>query len=381
MKRTPTDKCLLCETKESTRANSHWVPASLLKSMISKRDKEESNAIIAYLQSRLDTDYGRSNLKNPDVRLREHHYALDYIFCDNCENRLAVIEGIVQKIIQDDIRLPNKRTNYQEDLSFLNIPFKTSLRLDNSIYRLFIYPIIWRISMIYRLKYGFQILEFDQENNLKRILDKYLNLDPVDMENNGDKIPNYDFRVLSADTFKPDTGNIVYTEKIYKNPNVYYGNEFIILFYPKGYAVGDQDSYHIPIRSIIEFVYGTGLRLSEALNIMFLDIDGDRLHVRVNKGQGAKDQVVQIPECLAQLLRSYYRRLKPVHYLFYGFKEGSRYSNWAAQWSIVRARKLTVLRKYQGFIRLETVTLRTISKMVWIWCSYKSNWATKSKTF
>ena len=253
MKRVPTDQCLLCKTEEATRTNSHWVPASLLKSMIGKRDKEESNAFSSYIISRLDTYYGRSNLKNTDTTLREHHYALDFIFCDNCENRLAVIEGIVPKIIQDEIRLSNKASNYQEDLSLLNIPFKKCLRLDNSIYRLFIYSIVWRISMIYRLKHGFEILELDYENKLRIILNEYLNMDPVAIKNNGAKIPNYDFQIVSADTFKPDTGNIVYTEKIYQNPNVYYVNEFIILFYPHGYAVSGQDSYHIPIKSIIEF--------------------------------------------------------------------------------------------------------------------------------
>lgn len=95
----------------------------------------------------------------------------------------------------------------------------------------------------------------------------------------------------------------------------------------------------------LTFIYGTGLRLSEALNITFQDIDGDRLQIKVNKGKGAKDRVVQIPECLLQLLRCYYRRLKPVHYLFNGLKEGSRYSNRAAQWSIIRARELAGIKK------------------------------------
>jgi hypothetical protein len=95
----------------------------------------------------------------------------------------------------------------------------------------------------------------------------------------------------------------------------------------------------------LTFIYGTGLRLSEALNITFQDIDGDRLQIKVNKGKGAKDRVVQIPECLLQLLRSYYRRLKPVHYLFNGLKEGSRYSNRAVQWSIIRARELAGIKK------------------------------------
>ncbi len=95
----------------------------------------------------------------------------------------------------------------------------------------------------------------------------------------------------------------------------------------------------------LTFIYSTGLRLSEALNITVNDIDGDRLQIRVNKGKGAKDRVVQIPQCLLLLLRSYYRRLKPKKFLFNGLKEGSQYSARAAQWSIIRARKLAGIEK------------------------------------
>ena len=95
----------------------------------------------------------------------------------------------------------------------------------------------------------------------------------------------------------------------------------------------------------LTFIYGTGLRLSEALNITFEDIDGNRLQIKINKGKGAKDRVVQIPECLLNLLRTYYRRLKPKDYLFNGLKKGSKYSHRAAQWSIIRARELAGIKK------------------------------------
>ena len=41
----------------------------------------------------------------------------------------------------------------------------------------------------------------------------------------------------------------------------------------------------------ITFVYATGLRLSEATNVTFDDIDRHRLQIRVRKGKGAKDRV------------------------------------------------------------------------------------------
>ncbi len=95
----------------------------------------------------------------------------------------------------------------------------------------------------------------------------------------------------------------------------------------------------------LTFVYGTGVRLSESLNVRMEDIDGDRLQVRITRGKGSKDRYVKIPQCLLDLLRNYYRRCRPEVYLFNGLKCGSRYSNRAAQWSIGRARKLSGITK------------------------------------
>ena len=105
---------------------------------------------------------------------------------------------------------------------------------------------------------------------------------------------------------------------------------------------------HAPIykhQVFLTFVYGTGLRLSEALSIEFDDIDSDRLQIRVNKGKGSKDRVIQVPLCLIELLRKYYRHYRPEKYLFNGLKKGSRYSIRAAQWSIIRARTLAGITK------------------------------------
>ncbi len=89
----------------------------------------------------------------------------------------------------------------------------------------------------------------------------------------------------------------------------------------------------------LTFIYGTGLRLSEALNMELTDINGDRLQIRVRKGKGGKDRYVHIPECLLLLLRDYYRRVRPQKYLFNGLRKGSRLSNRAAQWSLIRAKQ------------------------------------------
>lgn len=66
----------------------------------------------------------------------------------------------------------------------------------------------------------------------------------------------------------------------------------------------------------MSLLYGTGLRLEEALSLRLQHIDGERQQVRVVKGKGAKDRYVELPECLLHLLRQYYRAYRPQVYLF-----------------------------------------------------------------
>ena len=89
----------------------------------------------------------------------------------------------------------------------------------------------------------------------------------------------------------------------------------------------------------MSLLYGTGLRLSESLGLRLRDIDGSRLQIRVEKGKGAKDRYVSFPECLLDLLRSYYRVYRPVNYLFNGKVIGEPWSQRTAQWSIQSARE------------------------------------------
>lgn len=93
------------------------------------------------------------------------------------------------------------------------------------------------------------------------------------------------------------------------------------------------------------FVYVTGLRLSEATNVMFDDIDRNRLQIRVRKGKGGKDRYIRIPQLLIDILVPYYQKLKPLNYLFNGYTKGERYCSSSAQWTMRQARKKSKLSK------------------------------------
>jgi len=89
----------------------------------------------------------------------------------------------------------------------------------------------------------------------------------------------------------------------------------------------------------LTFVYATGLRLSEATNVTFDDIDRNRKQIRVRKGKGAKDRYIQVPECLVHILEAYYKKYRPEKYLFNGYTKGERYCASSGQWTMRQARK------------------------------------------
>jgi integrase len=71
-------------------------------------------------------------------------------------------------------------------------------------------------------------------------------------------------------------------------------------------------------QAFMALLYGTGLRLSEAINLRIKDVDGQRGQLLVSKGKGRKDRYVMVPACLLEVLRTYYRACKPKEYLFNG---------------------------------------------------------------
>lgn len=78
-------------------------------------------------------------------------------------------------------------------------------------------------------------------------------------------------------------------------------------------------------RAIISFIYGCGLRISECINAKISDINGKEQLLKIVQGKGKKDRYVPINYDLLNLLREYYKRYKPVNWLFMG-QNGEQYS-------------------------------------------------------
>jgi integrase/recombinase XerD len=71
-------------------------------------------------------------------------------------------------------------------------------------------------------------------------------------------------------------------------------------------------------RTVAMTLYGSGLRLSEALGLDLADIDSDRMVIRVRHGKGDRDRQVVLSEVLLDALREYWRAYRPWSYLFPG---------------------------------------------------------------
>lgn len=98
-------------------------------------------------------------------------------------------------------------------------------------------------------------------------------------------------------------------------------------------------------RTIIAFLYSTGLRISEVTNIRLEDIDSGRMELFVRQGKGRKDRIVSLAPRLLNILKIYYKGYRPKKYLFEGTSEGGRYATSSITKIMSRARDQSKIKK------------------------------------
>jgi site-specific recombinase XerD len=84
-------------------------------------------------------------------------------------------------------------------------------------------------------------------------------------------------------------------------------------------------------RVILTFCYAAGLRISEAVRLTADAIDSQRMVIRVVAGKGGKDRYVMLSPKLLDILRAYWRKARPQHWLFPGDPPGQPISTHAVE--------------------------------------------------
>ncbi|MDR4988886.1 MAG: tyrosine-type recombinase/integrase [Bacteroidales bacterium] len=102
---------------------------------------------------------------------------------------------------------------------------------------------------------------------------------------------------------------------------------------------------NIKHEAMLSLVYACGLRRSELLNLRPEHVDSERGLLIIKNAKGRKDRVVSISVKMVELLRAYYRRYKPVVWLFEGQQAGTSYSETSLQAVLKSALKKAGIKK------------------------------------
>jgi len=91
-----------------------------------------------------------------------------------------------------------------------------------------------------------------------------------------------------------------------------------VIFIPMEVLQLLQAAPSFPHHVIFSTMYGTGMRVSEAVHLRAADIDSQRMMIRIELSKGHKGRDVQLSPKLLELLRCYWRKVRPGEWMFPG---------------------------------------------------------------
>jgi integrase/recombinase XerD len=99
-------------------------------------------------------------------------------------------------------------------------------------------------------------------------------------------------------------------------------------------------------RAILTTCYAAGLRISEAVHLKPIDIDSQRMVIRVEQGKGQKDRYVMLSPKLLETLRGYWRVVRPSGgWLFEGDIANQPINRSSVELACQKARRRSGIRK------------------------------------
>jgi integrase/recombinase XerD len=98
-------------------------------------------------------------------------------------------------------------------------------------------------------------------------------------------------------------------------------------------------------RAILMTAYAAGLRVSEATHLKVTDIDSQRMMLRVDQGKGRKDRYVMLSPRLLEVLRTYWKAVRPTPWLFPGDLPGQPITRGAVELACQKAHRASGIAK------------------------------------
>lgn len=98
-------------------------------------------------------------------------------------------------------------------------------------------------------------------------------------------------------------------------------------------------------RAILMTAYAAGLRVSEAIHLKVTDIDSQRMMLRVDQGKGRKDPYNMLSPRLLEVLRDYWKTLRPTLWLFPGDLIGQPITRCAVELACQKAHRASGIAK------------------------------------
>jgi integrase/recombinase XerD len=101
-------------------------------------------------------------------------------------------------------------------------------------------------------------------------------------------------------------------------------------------------------RALLTTVYGSGLRVGEAVRLRPEHIESNRMQIRVEQAKGRKDRYTVLSQKCLELLRVYWRIYKPGQWLFFGKNKNKPMPVETAQRAYYRAKEEAGINKGLG---------------------------------
>ena len=98
-------------------------------------------------------------------------------------------------------------------------------------------------------------------------------------------------------------------------------------------------------KAILMTIYAAGLRVSEVVKLRISDIDSKNMQLLIRRSKGKKDRYAMLSKTNLEILREYWKRYKPQHFLFEGKEQNSHISVRAVQNTFEKAKNKCGIRK------------------------------------